>query len=174
MMQIRKAGIQDIDAIEGIYDRILSAEEAGEVTIGWVRGVYPVRETAEAALRRGDLFVGEEDGAIVGTAIFNHHQEACYAGADWQYDAPDEQVMVMHTLVIDPLRKRSGYGSQFVEFYEKYARECGCPYLRIDTQAKNQNARCFYQRYGYREAGIVLCEFNGIHGVRLLCLEKKI
>lgn len=54
---VRKATIHDLDAVEKLYDDIHTAEEAGTQTIGWVRGVYPVRATAEAALERDDLFV---------------------------------------------------------------------------------------------------------------------
>ena len=32
--------------------KIHDAEEAGAVTIGWERGVYPVEETARAALKK--------------------------------------------------------------------------------------------------------------------------
>ena len=53
---IRKAAAPDIDAVEKIYDELHQAEEEGTTTIGWLRGIYPVRATAEAALDRGDLF----------------------------------------------------------------------------------------------------------------------
>ena len=38
----------------------------------------------------------------------------------------------------------------------------GCPYLRMDTNEKNAAARRLYARLGYKEIGIVDCEFNGI------------
>ena len=62
MSTIRKAARADLDAVCRIYDQIHTAEERGEATIGWQRGVYPERETAEAALARGDLFVQEQNG----------------------------------------------------------------------------------------------------------------
>lgn len=31
-----------------------------------------------------------------------------------------------------------------------------------------------YAKHGWREAGIVPCTFNGLTGVQLVCLEKKI
>ena len=65
-MIIRKAASADIDAVEGIYDEIHLAEEEGDLTIGWARGIYPVRETAEAALERGELFVLEDEGLVLG------------------------------------------------------------------------------------------------------------
>lgn len=121
MSTIRKAARADLDAVCRIYDQIHTAEERGEATIGWQRGVYPERETAEAALTRGDLFVQEQDGEIVGTAILNQNQVDSYAGANWRYDAPDSEVMVLHTLVIDPEAKSRGLGREFAAFYEGYA-----------------------------------------------------
>ena len=49
-MKIRKAKTADLDQIERIYDHIHDFEESGVVTIGWIRGVYPIRETAEIIL----------------------------------------------------------------------------------------------------------------------------
>ena len=140
MSTIRKAARADLDAVCRIYDQIHTAEERGEATIGWQRGVYPERETAEAALTRGDLFVQEQDGEIVGTAILNQNQVDSYAGANWRYDAPDSEVMVLHTLVIDPEAKSRGLGREFAAFYEGYALAHGCRYLRIDTNARNARA----------------------------------
>ena len=90
---IRKADAADLDAVVRVYEHVHDAEEAGPAQVGWVRGVYPVRSTAEAALERGDLFVEKADGAVVGTGIFNRLQADVYAGAPWQYDAPDDQIM---------------------------------------------------------------------------------
>lgn len=175
---IRKAALTDIDAIASIYDHIHTAEESGEATIGWIRGVYPERETALAALARGDLFVQTDEvqgeSVVVGTAILNQEQVDVYEGAPWRYDVPDDQVMVMHTLVIDPFVKGRGYGREFAEYYEKYALENGCHYLRIDTNSRNTAARGFYKKLGYEEIGIVPCEFNGIPDVKLVLLEKRI
>lgn len=170
----RKAREQDLDRIEEIYEEIHTENEAGRLTTDWVRGVYPSRETALAAVRCQDLFVKEENGRIVAAARINQEQVAEYADADWEYDAPEDQVMVLHTLVVSPKEKGKGLGTWFVAFYEAYAREHGCPYLRMDTSVHNQNARKLYRRLGYKEVSVVESEFNGISGVRLVCLEKKL
>lgn len=171
---IRKAREGDIPAVAAIYDKLHTEEEAGRVTIGWIRGIYPTEETARQALRRGDLFVQVPDGKIVGAAIINQTQVDAYAGGSWQYVAPESEVMVLHTLVIDPDAAGQGYGKQFVAFYENYARENGCFCLRMDTNSRNQRARVLYRKLGYREAGVVPCVFNGIEGVGLVLLEKRL
>ena len=78
--------------------------------IGWLRGVYPVRATAEAALNRGDLFVLEKEGIIAGAAIINQIQVDVYYGAPWKHVAGDDQVCVLHTLVISPRFAGKGLG----------------------------------------------------------------
>jgi GNAT superfamily N-acetyltransferase len=170
----RKAQLADLDGIEKIYSDIHTREEAGLVNIGWVRSIYPTRATAQAAIEVGDMFVLEEEGEIIAAARINREQVAEYAMAPWRYPAAPEQVMVLHTLVVSPSAARRGYGSQFVDFYERYAAENGCFNLRLDTNVKNSHARALYKKLGYAEVGVVPCRFNGIEGVSLLCLEKKL
>ena len=68
---IRKATSAELDAVAALYAEIHDAEVRGELTTGWLRDIYPVRATAEAAVGRDDLFVMERDGAVIGAAIIN-------------------------------------------------------------------------------------------------------
>lgn len=171
---IRQAVEADIPAVAGIYDRVHDAEAAGALTTGWLRGVYPTEQTARAALATGDLFVLEDGGAVVAAARINREQVDVYSEVNWRYPAGDDQVMVLHTLTVDPARAGRGYGRQFLAFYEAYALENGCPVLRIDTNAKNAAARAMYARHGYVESAIVPTVFNGIPDVMLVCMEKRL
>lgn len=174
MREIRKGTLEDIPAVAAVYDRILKEEEAGRASVGWIRGVYPTESTAREALEAGELFVMTEDGILTAAARINRTQVPVYSQIPWRWEAPAERVMVLHTLVVDPLRKGRGHATAFVAFYERYALERGCPYLRMDTNEKNAAARALYARLGYREAGVASCVFNGIPGVGLVCLEKKL
>ena len=169
---IRKAVEADIPAVAAIYDKLHTEEENGRATIGWIRGVYPTEETARQALAREYLFVQEEGCHIVGAAIINQTQVDAYSAGQWTIEAEVNEVMVLHTLVIDPDAAGRGFGKQFVAFYEDYARKKGCKALRMDTNSRNTLARAMYHALGYREAGIVPCVFNGIKGVGLVLLEK--
>lgn len=173
-MMIRKAEKKDIPAVSAIYDEIHDAEEKGAITVGWERGVYPTKATAENALNCNELFVVEDNGKIVGAAIINKKQVDVYSKGSWLYKSEDDSVMVLHTLVISQRAERRGYGKAFVDFYEDYARKNGCHTLRMDTNERNTRARAMYRKLGYREAGIIQTVFNGIEGVGLVLLEKKI
>ena len=171
---IRKAVIKDLDAVGCLYQEIHDAESAGLITTGWIREIYPTKAVAEASLARGDLFVLEEDGHILGSGIINQLQVDVYEGAPWRYQVPDEQVCVLHTLVISPTVRGKGYGRAFIRFYETYALRHGCTELRIDTNERNLAARAVYSKYGYQEIDVVPTTFNGISGVNLVLLEKHL
>lgn len=171
---IRKANKSDIKAVAEIYEKIIQAEEIGKVSIGWQRGVYPTEKTAVEALEKGELFVMEDNGTVVAAAKINQEQVPEYYNCKWEHEAPDSEIMVLHTLVVDPDKAGCGYGTKFVAFYEEYALLNECKYLRMDTNEKNINARKLYYKLGYKEPGIVPCVFNGISGVQLVCLEKKL
>lgn len=171
---IRKACLEDIGPVAAIYDAIHDGEERGELSVGWARGVYPVKQTALDSLERDDLFVLEREGQVMAAAIINQKQMPEYGQCRWSKDAPEEAVMVLHTLAVDPAFRGRGFGGEFVRFYEDFARRHGCFDLRMDTQEKNTAARAFYNKLGYKEVGVVLCTFNGIPGVRLVCLEKRL
>jgi len=171
---IRKANMADLDRIEEIYNEIHTEIEEGRARIGWTRGIYPARDIAEDSTRRREMFVMEKGGEIVASGRINQYQGPEYDNAVWSFDADADSVMVLHTLTVSPGCYGKGYGTEFVAFYEDYARKCGCAALRIDTNAINLPARALYKKLGYAEACIVHTSFNGIDGVNLVCLDKRI
>ena len=171
---IRRANDADISAIATIYDAIHAREASGEMTVGWQSGVYPTADTAQEAIRAGEMFVLEDGEKVVASARINRVQMPAYAQVAWRYAVPDERVLVMHTLTVDPTAARRGYARQMLAFYEDEAGRQGCQALRIDTNEKNAVARAMYARHGYIESGIIPCVFNGIPGVNLVCMEKAV
>lgn len=174
MIRVTKAAAGHIPAVSKIYNEIHTEEEQGRALIGWSRETYPTEKTAAGAQALGELYVMEDEGEIVAAAIINKTQPPSYETARWEYPAPPERVLVLHTLVVSPRFPRKGYGKAFVEFYERLAMESDCPYLRIDTNALNAPARALYKKLGYKEIDIVKCEFNGLKDVNLVCLEKTL
>ena len=171
---IRKAALDDLDDISAIYDAIHDSEEAGRAVIGWNRAIYPTRASGESAILAGEMYVLEEEGRVLAAAKINQKQEESYAQGTWTHEAADSEVLVLHTLVVHPEAAGRGIGTRFVAFYEECAARMACPYLRMDTNARNAAARALYKKLGYIEVSIVPCVFNGIAGVNLVLLEKTL
>lgn len=174
-LSIRKADSEDIDAVDDIYKRIHEQEKAGEVAIGWHPEIYPVRATAEDALKEGTLFVMVQGGKVVASAIINQKQPEAYGLPDWIYEAAENKVGVLHTLVVHPDFGHRGLGRIFVDFFEAYCKENGCEVVRLDTQEQNVRPLNFYLKVGYRLAGIYETDFQNLpKKIRLAMFEKKL
>lgn len=127
-MLFRPAAESDLDAIERHYTELLTHEaETGRSTTNWSLGVYPTRQTAAAALATGTLWVLEREGKPVASVILNHHQDDFYATIGWQYPAPPEQVLVVHTLCIPPRYAGQGLGRECVSRIKQQAAAMAAP-----------------------------------------------
>ena len=115
-MIIRKGTQADLVSVEQLYNDIHTAEETGQQTIGWIRGVYPTRATAQAALDAKDLFVLEDAGKLPGAARINKRQ------MDFMQKAIGNSQPGMRTLVVST---SSGKGTLWITFGH------GCPDIGI-------------------------------------------
>lgn len=170
----RTANTSDVAAITEIYEKTHELEQKGLSCTGWKKGIYPTEKTAAHAISDGHMYVAQCDGKIVACARINSVQEKEYSLIEWKYEACPRDVLVIHTLVVHPDFKGTGIGKAFVDFYESEARYRGCNVLRLDTNEINMPARAFYKSLGFIESGIIPTVFNGIAGVNLVCLEKKL
>lgn len=171
---IRKGTPADVPAAGAVYDELLQHEKIYGSATGWIEGVYPTVSIAEGAARQGTLFVLEQDGRIGAAMILNQVQAPEYAEADWQYDVPAGQVLVLHTLCIAPSLARRGYGRAMVAFAEDWAVQMGCTAVRIDTWIGNTPARSLYTAMGYRLAGSAPAKLNGLIPLELVFYEKEV
>ncbi len=171
-MKIRKGSVADISAVTDIYNLIHDEIERGRYNMRWHRDLYPTRSWAESHIADGDLYVMEEDGIIVASAIINHAPLPEYYKGAWYQPDSYNNIMVLHTLVVHPKHMRRGYASAFVNYYEKKAKGSGCYRLRLDTQMMDIPARALYKKLGYVEVDNVPCQFQGISDIDLVLIEK--
>ena len=172
---IRRARAEDVDATARIYEALMDREEAGQGATNWKRDVYPTRETARRAQEAGWLYVKEDGaGGICASMILNHEQPPCYRDADWQVTAAPENVLVLHTLCVDPACAGRGIGREMVRFALSHARETGMRAVRLDTFEGNAPARALYAGLGFRLAGRADVLHEGVIPETLVLFEKEV
>lgn len=164
----------DLDAILDLYNQVFTAEEAGQTTSGWRRGLYPDQEIFTAALDRGDLILEEAAGTLVGAAIINHQQNDYYARAPWQIDAPPEKILVLHTFAIAPTARGHGYGRAMLDYFAHTARTQGCLALRLDTSHRNHFALHLYEHFGFQRVAELPVHFDGMPEFHMVLFEKAL
>ena len=173
-MSIRPAVAADLDGITAIYDAIPGREEAGPVYTNWQRGKYPTVDTARQALEAGTLYVGEEDVFLWGVVNLNGIQLPEYDAILWTFPAERNQVAVIHTICIHPVRAGRGLARRMVAFCEEETRRQGKAVMRLDTWEGNLPANRMYPVLGYRYAGAAEFFFQGFIREILNCYEKKL
>lgn len=171
---IRKATQQDLSQVEATYNELFDHEAATTSYTNWKKGLYPTLDYARQAQEQGTLYVGEENGEIYGSVILNHIQPEEYQKIPWTFDAKPEEVVVIHTLCIRPSAARKGYGKEFCQFSEEFARQAGAKVIRLDTYEGNLPARSFYPKMGYRFAGSTKFHFQQVIWEVLFCYEKQL
>lgn len=152
---VRRGMPEDLDALENLYGEVCDHMAATVNYTGWKRDVYPARQDAETGIREGTLFLAEEDGEAAGSFILSPRQEAAYAGAHWQAELEERDVLTVYTFTVHPKRRGRGVGRAMLAFAARYAAERGVKALRLDVYEKNLPARRLYESAGFRYAGTV-------------------
>jgi GNAT superfamily N-acetyltransferase len=142
-VQIRAAGPEEIDMV---LDLLADAST-------WLvaRGVEQWPERFERdwvmpAIERGETWLAERDGEVVGSLVVRWDDPTFWAGypADAGY---------LHRLAVR--RHGEALGAHLLRWAEQHAAEAGKQFLRLDCVASNEPLRAYYERAGYEHVGHV-------------------
>ncbi len=171
---IRQAINTDAEQISRSYEELLRYEKENVSFTNWREGVYPTIQVPLNTIPKGTMYVLEDQGKICASMVLNKEQAPEYQQIDWHYLAKAEEVLVIHTLCISPKHAGKGYGSQMVRFAMQYAQELGCKVIRLDTYVGNKPAASFYQKLGFRFAGVAPALLQGLISEDLMFLEYNV
>lgn len=154
-MIIEKGKQKDIEELERLYDCLNDYLAATINYPGWIKHIYPVRETAEQGITEESLFVCRIDGRITGSVILNHKPEIAYEQVKWGVDIEYNRILVVRTLVVHPDFLQQGVGKALMEFAEYYAEQLDIRSIRLDVSIDNTPAIALYEKMGYQYRGTV-------------------
>lgn len=172
-IEIRQGTTADLDELAALYDALNDQLEQTQNYPGWVKGEYPVRETAELGIQAKTLFVLTRDNVIAGTVILNHKAEEAYHQATWLFESDYSDVLVVHTLAVHPDFRQQGVAKMLLEFAEQHGRENQIKSIRLDTFEQNMPAIKLYEKLGYHYIGTVDLGLN-IPGLVWFKLYEKL
>ena len=170
---IRKATFDDIEMIEDTYNEHFKHEmEHGAFTV-FKKGIYPTRKDAEKAVDNGTLYVYEENNNIAGSMIVDKIQPAEYKEIVWEQTLANDEVMVIHLLMVRPDKTGKGIATSLVRYAMELAEKSSCKVLRLDTGSQNIPALSLYKKLGFQiVAAASMNVGNAIEHSGHLFLEK--
>lgn len=146
---------EDIEQLDRLYNDLNEYLEKGINYPGWLKGVYPIRETAEMGIAENNLFVLKVKSDIAGSIILNHKPENAYNEVIWSINANKDEVIVIHTLAVHPHFMKYGVAQKLMDFAELYALQENAKSIRLDVAVQNAPAISLYEKCGYDYIGTV-------------------
>lgn len=162
-MIIEKGTVNNIDELEILYNNLNDYLEAHVNYPGWIKHIYPVRETAVSGIEADNLFVLKIDGVIAGSVILNHEPENAYDKVKWMLEADYKDIIVIHTLVVNPQFMQRHIAWQLMKFAEEYGIKQNVRSIRLDVSVHNIPAIALYEKLGYNYIGTVDLGLNYDH-----------
>lgn len=154
-MIVEKGTISDIDELEELYNDLNDHFSVYTNYPGWIKDIYPVRQTAIEGIESSSLFICKIENKIVGSIILNYHPEEAYYQAEWQMPDEYENILVIHTLVVHPHFFKKGIAEKLLTFAREYGIANGIKSIRLDVSVGNLPAIRLYEKMGYRYIGTV-------------------
>ena len=170
---VRIATANDIDAVEHLYNDLNDYLATHENYPRWKKGVYPIREDAEEALAKGNLYVAIIDGKVAGTVVYSTDQGNAYRAVDWQIEF-DVPVIIICKLAVLPEYFGCGIGKALLDYAEVIGRQQGAKAIRLDTYEENLPAVRLYEKCGFKYMGLVDLGLEEIYGLKWYKVFEKV
>ncbi|MCR6655071.1 MAG: GNAT family N-acetyltransferase [Opitutus sp.] len=112
---------------------------ADEAPLPLLLSADPSEQAVRAYLRRGTLFLGEQEGRVVAVAVLT----------------VDGASAELNNLAVDPAHQGRGLGRRMLAHVLAHARATGCTRVEVGTGNSSLRQLEIYQRSGFRIIGVV-------------------
>lgn len=141
---IRKANAEELDRICEIYEGARSFMAQNGNPDQWGKEKYPSRELLEDDVRKGQLYVYEDEDGIGAAFVFyvatEKEYETCVIQGSWKETEPEYGVL--HRIAVDSFGK--GVGSLCMNWcYDQ------CKNMRGDTHVLNKSMQRLFEKNGF-------------------------
>ena len=173
-MIIEKAVIDDLEEIMKFYDMMCIELGKADFLPSGNKGGFPSEEMLKDSIFSENLFVGRENGIIMAAYIMNNISDPAYKNINWQTDAPDSKVSILHALRVSPLYAGRGYASALLKHAAETASARGQKAIRLDCIEGNTVPHKMYASNGFKYMGSADIYYEDIGVPRKFLMFEKL
>lgn len=171
---IRKANINDIDAINNIYKDAKRLLKRSKSTQWQNANGYPNEIDINEDILKEELYVKEINYIIVGTITISFRGEPSYNKIYFGSWLNDESYAVVHRLAVKAEYYGLGIAKELMNFSEELTRSVGIYNIRIDTTKINIPMQRLIKSLDYKETGIIYLDETKSKDVERVAFQKMI
>lgn len=145
---MRKAVVEDLENIMTIIKETI-IEMHSYNNYQWDEN-YPKEKDFMNDIQKGDLYIAERQGKLVGFICVNKVEPIEYNGLNWLLNG---DAMVVHRMAVNPACRREGIGTELIKFADELALENSIRYLKTDTYSINIKMDALFKKSGYNFVG---------------------
>ena len=149
---ITRAMPRDFAAAWDLYTDVCTQQEHDAFTPLWTLGVYPAKDDIRGYVEAGELYLGWQNGQLVGAMAIVGHEDPEYVDVPWITSVEPDEVAVIHMLAVHPLARGQHLGAELVREAIRLARKAGKRAVHLDVVPGNLAASRLYEAEGFTYA----------------------
>ncbi len=150
-MLIRKAEIRDLRCIQELNNQLFELEIASfdEYLIKDWPLSNEGKQYFETAIKEKCVIVAEVDGNVVGYLL----------GEECNIPYYNFKIAELCNMCVDKNYRKQGIGNKLYSEFENYYKKQGVERFIVTASYKNENAKQFYKKMGFKEANSTFTKF---------------
>lgn len=146
--------MEDFDKLVAFYKHVIDNTDTMPIFCRWVYGLHPDDELITEYINSDSMYLVEEDGRIIAAAAVTPNQDEDYHEIQWDIEAKDDEVSVIHILCVDPLIQHRGIAKIFVREIMAFCKATGKKAIRLDSLDTNKPSQKLYESLGFLRHGV--------------------
>lgn len=145
MFVIHKAESREYDKVRSFYHSLIRAMQGAKYYPGWKIDIYPAPDFLQDSIRKGELYVGEQNGRTAACMVVNQKCNERYNSIVWPSKASPDECMMIHALGVHPDFTGHGLAKRMVQKAVSIAQTAGMRAMWLDVPAGNLPAEKLYE-----------------------------
>lgn len=150
---LKRAENKDIIELEKFYKYVADNTENMDKYGKWIYGQHPTDEMIQGYITNENMYYAEENGMIIAAAAVTFFQNENYHPVQWNVEAEDNEIAVIHILCINPDKQGCGLAKKIVNEIIEIAKAKNMKAVRLDALCCNKPAHRLYESCGFIKCG---------------------
>ncbi len=169
---IRKASMEDIDAVMEFYTAMIDEMQGTDFDILWKHNEHPSNAFLRESVMNDYMLIGiADDGNIASALVVDHTRAPGYEKVPWKVDASLDDIGIVHSVATRPAYHGKGFAYKLLKAAIENAQTEGLKALQLDTFVTNVRSHGLYDKLGFINHGSWLIYYDDLGTIELDMFE---